>query len=397
MAGKYDTATYKKLLLHFMGETDPLYAMLQWLTERMMEVESELKVGASKGQHSSERRTHFSGTRVRRFDTRLGTMYLLVPKLRQGGYVPFFVTEKKRSEQALIQVVQEAFVNGVSTRKMERLARSLGIEGISPGQISAMTKGLDEQVEQFRSRPLESEYPVIWVDALYEKIRFDGRVVSMAVLIVAGITMDGRREILACEPMMNESEETYRALFSKLKERGLETVWLCVSDAHKGLRKAVQKAFLGCAWQRCKVHFMRNILAHVSHKEKGAFAAKLKAIWLQPTKSAAMHAARMLIDEYGDRFPQAIETFEEGLEDALQYLAFPSFDHRKISSTNILERLNREIRRRSRVVGIFPGMESYLRRVTSYLIEYAEDWSTGKCYINKALIEEQRIALEKAA
>ena len=145
----------------------------------------------------------------------------------------------------------------------------------------------------------------------------------MAVLVVAGITVEGRREILACEPMMNESEETYRSLFNNLKKRGLETVWLCVSDAHKGLRKAVRKAFLGCSWQRCKVHFMRNILAHVSHKEKGPFADKLKAIWLQPTKEAAIQVARMLTGEYGDRFPKAILTLEEGLEDALQYLSYP--------------------------------------------------------------------------
>jgi len=209
MARKYDTATYKKLLLHFMGEADPLYSMLQWLMERMIEVESEMKVGAVKGKHTSDRTTHFSGTRVRRFDTRLGTLYLLVPKLRQGGYIPFFVTEKKRSEQALIQVVQEAFINGVSTRKMEHLAHSLGIEGLSAGQVSTMTKELDGQVAQFRSRPLEPEYPVIWVDALYEKIRFDGRVIGMAVMVVAGITVEGHREILACEPMMNKSEETF--------------------------------------------------------------------------------------------------------------------------------------------------------------------------------------------
>ena len=224
MAGKYDTSTYEKLLLHFMGESDPLYAMLQWLTERMMEVESEVKVGAAKEKYSSDRTTHFSGTRVRRFDTRLGTLYLLVPKLCQGGYIPVFVTEKKRSGQALIQLVQEAFINGVSTRKMERLARSLGIASISAGQVSAITKELDDQIARFRSRPLDKEYPVIWVDALYEKIRFDGRVISMAVLVVAGITVEGRREILACEPMMNESEETRRILFTTLKKRGLETV-----------------------------------------------------------------------------------------------------------------------------------------------------------------------------
>jgi len=280
---------------------------------------------------------------------------------------------------------------------MDRLARSLGIEGISAGQVSAMTKELDEQIAWFRTRPLESEYPVIWVDALYEKIRFDGRVVSMAVLVVAGITLEGRREILACEPMMNESEETYQMLFNGLKERGLEKVWLCVSDGHKGLRNAAQKSFLGCSWQRCKVHFMRNILAHVSQKEKASFAASLKAVWLQPTKKDALQAAQTLMNQYRDRFPQAIEVLEEGLEDALQFLAFPCFDHRKISSTNVLERLNREIRRRSRVVGIFPGMSAYIRLVTCYLIEYSEDWSTGKCYIKQSLIEEQRGLLKKAA
>lgn len=397
MAQRYDTATYKKLLLHFMGESDPLYAMLQWLTERMMEIESEIKVGAIKGKHAPDRTTHFSGTRVRRFDTRVGTMYLLVPKIRQGGYIPFFVTEKKRSEQALIQVVQEAFIQGVSTRKMEHLAQTLGIEGISAGQVSAMTKELDGQIALFRTRPLEKEYPVIWVDALYEKIRFDGRVTNMAVLVIAGITLEGRREILACEPMLNESEGTYSRLFDNLNKRGLETVWLCVSDAHKGLRKAVQKAFLGCSWQRCKVHFMRNILAHVSHKEKASFAARLKTIWLQPTKEAALREAQALISEYKDHFPQAIAILEEGLEDSLQFLTFSCFDHRKISSTNILERLNREIRRRSRVVGIFPSVDSYIRLVTAYLIEYGEDWSTGKCYIKPSLIEEQRGALQKAA
>jgi len=219
----------------------------------------------------------------------------------------------------------------------------------------------------------------------------------MAVLVVAGVTLEGRREVLACEPMMNESEETYQMLFNGLKQRGLEKVWLCVSDAHKGLRNAVRKAFLGCSWQRCKVHFMRNILAHVSHKEKASFAAKLKAVWLQPTRETALQTARMLMDQYRDRFPQAIGILEEGLEDALQFLTFSCFDHRKISSTNILERLNREIRRRSRVVGIFPGLDAYVRLVTSYLIEYCEDWSTGKCYVKPSLIEEQRVVLQKAA
>jgi transposase-like protein len=397
MAGRNDTDYYKKLLLDFIVEPDPLFSMLQWLTQRMMELESESKAGAPKGKHSSERKTHFSGTRVRRFDTRLGTMYLLVPKLRQGGYIPFFVTERKRSEQALIQVVQEAFINGVSTRKIERLAKSMGIEGISAGQVSEINKELDEQVRQFQTKPLEKTYPVIWVDALYEKIRYDGRVVTMAVLVVAGVTLEGRRDILAVEPMLRESEETYRELFEKLKKRGIKDVWLCISDCHQGLKAAIGKSFLGASWQRCKVHFMRNILAHVPHKDKALFAAELKHIWLAPTRDAAVKMARALIKKYRDRFPKAVETLENGLEDSLQYYAFDNFDLRKISSTNTLERMNKEIRRRSRVAGIFPNPEAYTRLVACYLMEYAEDWSTGKTYISKNVIEEHRAKIPKAA
>jgi transposase-like protein len=397
MARGNDTNCFKKLLLNFMAEPDPLFSMLEWLTHRMMELEAESKVGAQKGKHATDRQTYFSGTRVRRFDTRLGTMYLLVPKLRKGGYIPFFVTEKRRSEQALIQVVQEAFINGVSTRKIERLARSLGIENLSASQVSDMTKELDEQVRHFRCRPLEREYPVLWVDALYEKIRHDGRVVPMAVMVVAGITAAGTRDVLAVEPMLSESEETYKALFKSLKQRGVEQVWLCISDAHKGLQAAIQKSFLGCSWQRCRVHFMRNILAHVSHRDKAIFALELKHIWSAPTKEVALRAAEALIQKYRKRFPQAMEILAEGLEDSLQFYAFQSFDFRKISSTNLLERLHREIRRRSWVVGIFPGPESYLRLVTCYLMEYTDDWSSGKSYIKREAIEEHRARMLRAA
>jgi transposase-like protein len=397
MARAKDTDSFKKLLLDFISEPDPLFSMLQWLTQRMMELESESKVGAPKGKHSVERTTHFSGTRLRRFDTRLGTLYLLVPKLRQGGYIPFFVTERKRSEQALVDVVHEAFINGVSTRKIERLAKSLGIESLSAGQVSEINKELDEQVRFFRTRPLEKRYPVLWVDALYEKIRHDGRVVSMAVLVVAGITSEGTRDILTVEPMLRESEETYRTLFEGLKKRGVEDVWLCISDSHQGLKAAITKCFLGASWQRCKVHFMRNILAHIPHRDKALFAAELKLIWLAPTKEAALKAACALRKKYRLRFPQALDTLEDGLEDSLQFYGFDRFDARKISSTNTLERLHKEIRRRSRVVGIFPNAQAYTRLVACYLMEYAEDWSTARTYISKELIEEHRQKLLEAA
>jgi len=396
MAYHKNTVSLEKMLLKFLGEPDPMLSMLEWLCHKLMEVEVENKLGAGKGEHSPKRTGYRSGTRVRRFDTRMGTMYLLVPKVRKGGYIPFFVTERKRSEQALIQVVQEAFVNGVSTRKIERLARSLGIESISASQVSQLNKELSQQIEEFRNRPLASTYPVIWIDALYEKIRDNCRVCNMAVHVVCGINLDGKREILAVEPMYEESEASYTALFDNLKKRGLQNVWLAVSDAHQGLIAAIQKFFVGCSWQRCKVHLMRNILAHIPAKEKESFAARLKQIWQQPDYKSAKRYAELLIEEYQTRFPKALEVLENGLEDSLQYYEFPEIDPRKISSTNVLERLNKEIRRRSRVVGIFPSMESYMRLISCYLIEYAEDWETSRCYIKKDIIQ-QIITRRKAA
>ena len=396
MAYHKNTVSLEKMLLKFLGEPDPMLSMLEWLCHKLMEVEVENKLGAGKGEHSPKRTGYRSGTRVRRFDTRMGTMYLLVPKVRKGGYIPFFVTERKRSEQALIQVVQEAFVNGVSTRKIERLARSLGIESISASQVSQLNKELSQQIEEFRNRPLASTYPVIWIDALYEKIRDNCRVCNMAVHVVCGINLDGKREILAVEPMYEESEASYTALFDNLKKRGLQNVWLAVSDAHQGLIAAVQKSFVGCSWQRCKVHFMRNILAHVPAKDKESFAAKLKQIWQQPDYESAKRYAELLIEEYETRFPKAVEILANGLEDSLQFYGFPEIDAKKISSTNMLERLHKEIRRRSKVVGIFPSMDSYIRLISCYLIEYAEDWETSRCYIRKDILQ-HILARRKAA
>src|SRR5574344_792029 len=287
-----DTTFFENKLLDFIAEPDPLFSMMQWLTEQLMEIEVSKKANAQKGVHSTERKTYRCGTRLRRFDTRLGTMYLLIPKLREGGYVPFFVTEKKRSEQALIEVIQEAWVNGISTRKIDRLAKSLGIENISASQVSEINKGLDEMVATFRTRRLEAEYPVLWIDALYEKIRDHNQTKNKAIMVVKGINLEGMQQILAVEGFEDETEENYRSLFSSLKARGLEKVWLCVSDAHKGLQNAIRKEFLGSSWQRCKVHFMRNILARVSQKDKLIFASKLKQIWMQPDRESAISYCR---------------------------------------------------------------------------------------------------------
>ena len=388
MAQTHYKALLGKVLLGFISETDPVLAMLEWVARQMMLIEAESKVGAEKGKHSKERRTYFSGARVRRMDTRLGTIYLYIPKLRKGGYVPFFVTERKRSELALATLVQEAFINGVSTRRIERLAQALGIENISASQVSEINKGLEDQVQAFRTRPLEEEYPFLWIDAHYDKVRIEDRVVTLALMIAHGVSSSGSREILAIEPMFDESEDSWREFFRKLKKRGLRRVCLCVSDAHAGIQVAVKKELLGVSWQRCKVHFMRNILAKVPHKEKRRFAAHLKQIWLQPDRKSARRAADQLSQEYGDRLPEAIRCLEDGLEDSLQFYSFPEIDAKKISSTNMSERTVREVRRRSRVIGVFPTIDSWVRLETCYLMEYSEDWRSDRSYIKRDKVQE---------
>ena len=233
MAYQNSTVSFEKMLMKFISDEDPMQSMLKWLCERLMEAEVENKLCAEKSERNHERQGYRSGYRVRRFDTRMGTMYLMVPKIRNGGYIPFFVEAKKRSEAALMNVIQEAYINGVSTRKIDKLTKTLGIESISRSQVSAITKDLNEQVDAFRTRKLEATYPVLWVDALYERIRDNQRVQNMAVLVVTGINAEGKRDILAVEPMYEESTASYTKVFDQLKERGLEKVWLVVSDAHK--------------------------------------------------------------------------------------------------------------------------------------------------------------------
>ncbi len=236
-------------------------------------------------------------------------------------------------------------MNGISTRKIERLVKSLGIENISASQVSEISKGIDDMVTEFRMRPLEGEYPVLWIDALYEKIRDHDRCQNKAIIVVKGSNLKGMPKIIAVDPFNEDSEENYVSLFASLKDRGLKKVWLCVSDAHLGLQNAIRKEFLSTSWQRCKVQFMRNILAEVTHKNKEAFASRLKQIWLQLDRETAIAYCREVIEQYADVIPEAIVILEDGLEDSLQFYAFPEMDARKIASTNTLERLNKEIRR----------------------------------------------------
>lgn len=378
-----ETEFFEKLFIGFCQEADPMKSMLEWMANQLMEVEvSSLKTTVEKGKHSVSRKTSRNGYRTRRWDTRMGTIYLTIPKVRSGGYQPFFLVNRQRSEAALMSVIQECWINGISTRKMMRVFKSFGIEDISAGQVSQVTKELDAEVDRFRSATLSDFYPVIWIDALYEKIREDQKVTSKAIMVAMAINTSGQKEILAIEQMDNESTDTWTLFFDKLKARGLKNIGLLVSDAHLGIQSALKSAFLGTSWQRCKVHFMRNILARISHKHKEKIGAQLSLIFKQKSYQDAKQTALELINKLQNDFPEAMDVLSAGLDDALQFFHAKNLPSSRTSSTNHLERLNREIRRRSNVVGTFPSTNSYLRLIGSYLAEYQADWLTGKAYIN---------------
>jgi transposase-like protein len=305
---------------------------------------------------------------------------LNVPKVREGGYVPSFIEHRKRSEQALISVIQEAVVQGVSTRKIECVLEELGIAGVSAGQVSQLCAALDEKVRQFRERPLgESRY--VWVDALYEKVRTDNRVESMAVVIATGVNPQGHREVLGFDVIPAESEEGWTAFFKSLKERGLNGVKLVISDAHAGLKAAVRK-ILKAEWQRCKVHFYRNVLVHVVKRSQAEVSEAMKAVLVQRDEKSAKAKSADVVRQFQARFPKAMEIFEAGIDDVLSYLHYPQPHRIRISSTNPLERLNLEIRRRTRVVGIFPHIGACVRLIGMLLVEKHEDWLTDdKAYL----------------
>jgi len=369
-----------KLFEETAGAEDPLRRIAEMVTGFLMEAEVAQKVGAEPHERSSERTTHRNGYRPRRWDTRLGTLELQVPKVREGGYVPSFIEHRKRSEQALISVIQEAVVKGVSTRKIESVLGEFGIAGVSAGQVSQLCSALDEKVRKFREGPL-GEIRYVWVDALYEKVRVDERIESMAVVIATGVNLQGRREVLGFDVIAAETEEGWTEFFKSLKERGLQGVKLVISDAHTGLKNAVRKV-LKTEWQRCKVHFYRNVLVHVPKRSQAEVSEAMKAVFVQRDKKSAETKAADLVRQFQMRFAKAMEIFEAGIDDVLSYLHYPQPHRVRISSTNPLERLNLEIRRRTRVIGIFPNTQACLRLIGMLLVEKNDDWLTDdKAYL----------------
>lgn len=369
-----------KLMETIGSAEDPLRAMAEVMMDFLMEAEVTAKIGAEACERTADRTTYRNGFRDRRWDTRLGTLQLQVPKVREGGYVPSFVENRQRSEQAIISVIQEAVVKGVSTRKIEAVLEQLGIAGVSASQVSQLCAALDEKVSKFREGPL-GEIRYLWVDALYEKVRVDDRVESMAVVTAIGVNLEGCRQVLGVDLIPAESEEGWSQFFKRLKERGLHGVKLVISDAHAGLKAAVGKV-MKAEWQRCKVHFYRNVLAHVPKRSQPEVSEAMKAVFVQRDEKSAKTKAADLVRQFQTRFAKAMDIFESGIDDALSYLHYPLAHRTRISSNNPLERLNREIRRRTRVVGIFPHGGSCLRLIGMVLIEQNEEWLTAdKAYL----------------
>lgn len=349
--------------------------------QALMEAEVSAQVGAGRYERRDDRTTQRNGYRSRPWDTRAGTLELAIPKLRQGSYFPSFLEPRRRAEQALVAVVAEAYVQGVSTRKVEALVQSLGIAGISKSEVSRLCASLDEQTRAFRQRRLDAEYPYLWLDARYEHVREDGRVQSMAVVVAYGVRADGVRDVLGVDVGASEDAPLWRAFLQDLVARGVHGVKLVISDAHPGLRQAITEVFVGASWQRCRVHFLRNVLARVPKSAQAMVAATVRTIFEQPTRQAAQTQLRQVVGLLA-RFPTVVRLLEDAEEEVLTFYDFPAAHRRQIYSTNPLERLNKELKRRSAVVGIFPNRAAVLRLFGALLAEQSDEWRVGRHYFS---------------
>jgi putative transposase len=368
-------------------DKDFLKEALTLLINALMDAEVTSMIGAEKYERSENRNNHRNGYRQREWDTRLGTLQLSIPKLRHGSYFPSLLEPRKMSEKALLNVVQEAYVHGVSTRKVDELVESLGIKGMDKSEVSGISKQLDGFVTEFKNRILEGEYPYLWLDATFPKVREGGRVCSMALVIAVGVNQSGEREILGFDVGMSEDGAFWEEFLRKLVARGLKGVKLVVSDAHEGLKSAIKKVLTGSTWQRCRVHFMRNVLSQVPKKCQGMVSSIIRTIFAQNDQESAREQLRHVVDELRGRFPKAMEILEAAEEDILAYMAFPREHWIKIHSTNPLERLNREIRRRTGVVCIFPNRDAVIRLVGTMLMEQNDEWQVGRRYFSLESME----------
>ncbi len=369
------------------ADVDFLREAVKTMAEALMELEVEAKLGAGPHERTSERLGYRNGHRRREWDTRAGTIELEIPKLRRGSYFPDWLLEpRRRAERALFSVVAEAYVLGVSTRKVDSLVRTLGIDGISKSEVSRLCGELDRQVKAFRERRLdEHRYPYVWLDAKVEKVRQDGRIVSMALLVAIAVNERGEREVLGCEVGSAETGALWTGFLRSLVARGLSGVLLVTSDAHVGLREAIANTLIGATWQRCRTHTMRDVLAHVPKGAQGLIAAYARTIFLQPDAPSAHEQLGQVAAQLASRFPKAADVLLRAEVDVLAYTSVPREHWSKVWSTNPLERLNRELARRTDVVGIFPNRESLIRLAGALLAEQHDEWLTAdKRYLPQA-------------
>ena len=367
------------------GDVDFLREALRVLVEGSMEAAVSLRIGAGYGERSPERVTQRNGYRSRAWDTRVGTMELQIPKLREGSYFPSLLEPRRRSEQALLAVIQQAYVEGVSTRRVDDLVKALGCEGISKSQVSRICSELDEVVEDFLGRPLDGgSYPSLWLDARTQKVREAGRIVNVSVVVATAVNSEGKREIGGMDVGTSEDGAFWLAFLRSLVARGLGGVELVVSDAHQGLRDAIATVFGGASWQRCRTHCMTNLLTRVPRRAQPWVATMVRPIYQQPSPQEVHAQLERVIPQLQDPFPQVASLLDEAGADVLAFSSFPVGHWKKVWSNNPLERLNKEIRRRTDVVGIFPNRPAARRLVGAVPAEQHDDWAIGRRYTTPA-------------
>jgi putative transposase len=362
------------------ADSDVLRDMIQYVAQRLMELDTEGLCAAAYGERSPERANSRNGYRERLWETRAGSVDLKIPKLRKGSYFPGFLEPRRTGEKALAAVIQEAYIQGVSTRSVDELVKAMGMSGISKSQVSRLCAEIDERVHAFLSRPIEGDWPYLWIDATYMKVREAGRIVSVAVIIAVAVNTDGVREVLGMAVGPSEAEPFWSAFLRSLTRRGLRGVKLVIADSHEGLKAAAAKV-LKATWQRCKVHFLRNALAHAGKGQRQMVLAMINTVFAQETLEAAIAQWRVVADQLRSKFPKLAAMLDRSEADVLAFMSFPKAHHKQIHSTNPLERLNAEIKRRTDVVGIFPNEAAITRLVGALLLEQSDEWSLQRRYM----------------